>query len=181
MKYDVRGSMFEWSTESHAEIKCGMDFTMYPFDTQICPFVIIADKNLTYQEIISKFQKMSLLLTRYDFFWQEFSTNAVLADRTRNEKFDIYLDNTIEGKFYNQDTNETYSQTGFNLIFERSATKYFVNVFIPTSLLTIASFIGFLIPVEVVPGRMTLLVTIFLMLVNVSNTGQNRGPIVRQC
>ena len=50
LKYDVRSSMFEWSTESHAKIKCDMDFSMYPFDTQRCPFMITADKNLTYQE-----------------------------------------------------------------------------------------------------------------------------------
>ena len=112
---------------------------------------------------------------------QEFNTTVVLSEKARNEKFDIYLDNMVESQFYDLDTNETFSQAGFNLILDRSPTKYFVNIFIPTSLLTIASFIGFLIPVEVVPGRMTLLVTIFLMLVNVSNTGQNRGPIVRQC
>ena len=41
--------MFELSTESYAKIKCDMDFSKYPFDTQRCPFVITADKNLTYQ------------------------------------------------------------------------------------------------------------------------------------
>ena len=40
------------------------------------------------------------------------------------------------------------------------------------------SFIGFLIPADKVPGRMALLVTIFLMLVNISNTELNRGPVV---
>ena len=44
--------------------------------------------------------------------------------------------------------------------------------------LTLASFIGFLIPVEMVPGRMALLVTIFLMLVNIRSTEKRTGPIV---
>ena len=50
LKYDVKTSMFELNTESYAKIKCDMDFSMYPFDSQICPFVITADQNQTYQE-----------------------------------------------------------------------------------------------------------------------------------
>ena len=50
--------------------------------------------------------------------------------------------------------------------------------YLPTGLLTMTSFIGFLIPADKVPGRMALLVTIFLMLVNISNTELNRGPVV---
>ena len=50
LKYDVKSNMFEMNTESHAKIKCDMDFSMYPFDLQTCPFLITADQNLTYQE-----------------------------------------------------------------------------------------------------------------------------------
>ena len=111
--------------------------------------------------------------------FQEFKTKVDLADRANNEKFDVNLDDLGSYLHNDTDTNETFSRTGFTLILRRSPTRFFINIYIPTSLLTVASFIGFLIPVEVVPGRMTLLVTIFLMLVNVSNTGQNRGPVVR--
>ena len=52
-----------------------------------------------------------------------------------------------------------------------------INAFIPTYLLVTASFIGFLIPVEMVPGRIALLVTIFLMLVNMSSAERNKGPV----
>ena len=79
---------------------------------------------------------------------------------------------------FDTDTNETFSQSGFNVILERSPTKLIMNIYLPTFLLTIASFIGFLIPVEIVPGRMALLVTIFLMLVNISINVQDKGPIV---
>ena len=111
---------------------------------------------------------------------QEYNaTETRLSNKARNEKFDILLDNLINNSYFKRHTNETFSQIGFNLILDRSPTKFFMNIYIPTFLLTIASFIGFLIPVEVVPGRMALLVTIFLMLVNISDTQQNRGPIVR--
>ena len=55
-----------------------------------------------------------------------------------------------------------------------------MNTYLPTALVTLASFIGFLIPVDMVPGRMALLVTTFLMLVNIGGTEQRTGPEVSQ-
>ena len=103
----------------------------------------------------------------------------VLGAHAGHEKFDLSLEKLNSGTYFNRDTNETFSTSGFTIILERSPARFFVNIYLPTFLLTIASFIGFLIPVEMVPGRMALLVTIFLMLVNVSSTEQNRGPVVR--
>ena len=74
---------------------------------------------------------------------------------------------------------QEYSLVGFKVHLKRNASPFFSNTYLPTGLLTIMSFIGFVIPVDMVPGRMALLVTIFLMLVNISSTERNRGPIVR--
>ena len=71
------------------------------------------------------------------------------------------------------------SVSGFVLELERNPIPYLTNTFFPTGLLTMISFIGFVIPVDIVPGRMALLVTIFLMLVNMSTTERSRGPEVR--
>ena len=45
-------------------------------------------------------------------------------------------------------------------------------------MLLLISFIGFFIPVQMVPGRMALLVTIFLMLVNITTSLKATGPRV---
>ena len=71
-----------------------------------------------------------------------------------------------------------FSVSGFVLDLERLPTPYLINIYFPSGLLTIISFIGFVIPVDIVPGRMALLVTIFLMLINTSSTERNRGPKV---
>ena len=110
---------------------------------------------------------------------QEFNTTIVLGTNARHEQFDLTLEELNTTTFFDRDTNENFSTSGFTIIMERSPARFYVNIYLPTFLLTIASFIGFLIPVEMVPGRMALLVTIFLMLVNISSTEQNRGPIVR--
>ena len=43
----------------------------------------------------------------------------------------------------------------------------------------IVSWISFLIPMDVIPGRMALLVTLFLVLVNIFNTVTTNTPKVR--
>ena len=77
--------------------------------------------------------------------------------------------------------NETFALTGFRIDFKRSRGPFIMNVFLPTGMLTFISFIGFLIPVDIVPGRMALMVTIFLMLVNISAQQDNKKakPMVR--
>ena len=50
MKYDVKTGLFSFWVNYNAKIKCPMDYTLYPFDTQTCQFTMIsATKNLTYQ------------------------------------------------------------------------------------------------------------------------------------
>ena len=93
-------------------------------------------------------------------------------------KFDLSLEPLSDDSYFHKTTNQTYSQTGFTLILHRSQTTFFMNTYLPTFLLTIMSFIGFLIPVEMVPGRMALIVTLFLMFVNIRSTEQSRGPMV---
>ena len=51
-----------------------------------------------------------------------------------------------------------------------------LNVYLPTSLLVVASWIGFFVPADMIPGRMALLVTILLMLINTSSTVIRNSP-----
>ena len=72
----------------------------------------------------------------------------------------------------------SFSVSGFVLDLKRISTPFLTNTYFPSALLPMISFIGFVIPVDIVPGRMALLVTIFLMLVNKSSTERSRGPKV---
>ena len=55
-------------------------------------------------------------------------------------------------------------------------TDFKANVFL--GLFVIVSWISFLIPMDVIPGRMGLLVTLFLVLVNIFNTVTTNTPKV---
>ena len=82
---------------------------------------------------------------------------------------------------YNLKTDLSYwnhSLAGVIVSLTRVPYPFFINTYLPTTILTLISFIGFVIPVDKVPGRTALLVTVFLMLVNISGNERNRGPVV---
>ena len=110
-------------------------------------------------------------------FEQEFRTKASSDnDGLHNEKFDIVIE-PLYNKLYVTQASETFSLSGFELVMTRSLTPFIINIYIPTYLLATASFVSFLIPVEMVPGRIALLVTTFLMLVNMSSSQHSQGPV----
>ena len=49
-------------------------------------------------------------------------------------------------------------------------SHYIITCYLPSGMFVIVSWISFLIPPDIVPGRMTLLITVFLVLVNIFNT-----------
>ena len=53
---------------------------------------------------------------------------------------------------------------------------YIITYYFPTGMFVIVSWISFLVPPESVPGRMTILVTVFLCLVNIFNSITNKIP-----
>ena len=75
-------------------------------------------------------------------------------------------------------TRHNNSVAGFKLRLKRRYTPIFFNTYFPIMMLILISFIGFFIPVHIIPGRMALLVTIFLMLVNISSSEMTDGPMV---
>ena len=63
-----------------------------------------------------------------------------------------------------------YSVAGFELTLRRKVSHYIITCYLPSGMFVIVSWISFLIPPDIVPGRMTLLITVFLVLVNRFNT-----------
>ena len=55
-------------------------------------------------------------------------------------------------------------------------SHYIITYYFPTGMFVIVSWISFLVPPESVPGRMTILVTVFLCLVNIFNSITNNIP-----
>ena len=58
---------------------------------------------------------------------------------------------------------KNYSVIGFKITFNRSFSKYFWMYYLPSILVVLMSACSFIIPPNVIPGRMALLVTLFLV------------------
>ena len=119
----------------------------------------------------------SELLLQINKTFQKFST-TVDEVNLHDEKFDIILGPLIQSWYISTNNHHNVSLSGFTITLKRSPTPYLTNTYLPTSLLALGSLIGFLIPVEMVPGRMALLVTIFLTLENIRSTEKRTGPTV---
>ena len=65
-------------------------------------------------------------------------------------------------------TRESYSIYGFDIQLERHFQPHFMRTYLPTGLLVCTSWLSFLVDPNIVPGRMALLLTLLLVLINVS-------------
>ncbi|TRY74854.1 hypothetical protein TCAL_00537 [Tigriopus californicus] len=71
----------------------------------------------------------------------------------------------------------TYAACGFQVQLQRKQMQYLIQVYLPSCMFVVVSWVSFLIKPEVVPGRMALLVTLFLVLINIFNSVRERAPI----
>merc|ERR1719270_3030748 len=69
-----------------------------------------------------------------------------------------------------------FSLAGFEMILHRHVSHYIINYYLPSGLFVVVSWISFLVPADIIPGRMALLVTLFLVLVNIFNTVTTNTP-----
>ena len=141
---------------------CAMRFEKFPLDTQTC-----------------KFQLGSYAM---DDRIMVFKMNQL---HFNSKETKTILDYTVQvGPLKLEDTlfswagAGNYSITGFEMELKRNSLKYLINYYLPSGLFVIVSWTSFLIPPEMVPGRMTLLVTLFLVLINIFNTITISSPNV---
>ena len=71
--------------------------------------------------------------------------------------------------------NSTF--TGFAIHMSRIITPQLTSVYVPSEILVLASHISFSIPPDNIPGRMSLIVTILLMLINMYGDAHNESPM----
>merc|ERR1719266_290749 len=91
--------------------------------------------------------------------------------------YDVQIRNLRpEATFFVPAETGNYSVTGFELILKRRMSHYMITYYLPSSLFVVVSWTSFLIPSDDIQGRMALLVTLFLVLVNIFNTTTTNSP-----
>jgi len=131
---------------------CPMMFNSFPLDVQVCHF-----KVGSFNYPITK------MVYRDEFIADEKQIRSVLDYNVGITEL------SKEEKLYSAITG-TFSVAGFELTLKRKVSHYIITYYLPSGMFVIVSWISFLVPPDIVPGRMTLLVTVFLVLVNIFNT-----------
>merc|ERR1719192_302931 len=99
------------------------------------------------------------------------------ASRSIVLDYDITINNLRkEDQIFIGGSLGNYSLAGFEMILRRHVSHYIINYYLPSGLFVVVSWISFLVPADIIPGRMALLVTLFLVLVNIFNTVTTNTP-----
>jgi len=148
------GNIFlEISERLKVSVKCDMDFTDYPFDTQNCPFLILSLRNQKIKWIIKRYVKFSNLIhPDFQIVGKLFENSSITEDETN------------------------ISVAGFRLLMSRNPALFIYAYFIPCSLMVATSWISFAVNYDAVPGRLGMLLTLLLVLINLSNSVSRTVP-----
>ena len=140
---------------------CPMRFERYPLDEHICKFRVgSTNMDINYMRF-----------GETDFSFDKSTMNTILdykIEATNLRQTDRIL--LYQG--------QNYSVTGIEMILSRHVLKYLYIYYLPSGLFVVVSWASFLIPPEVVPGRMAMLITLFLVLINIFNIVTSNSPNV---
>ena len=138
-----------------------MRFERYPLDEHICKFRVGS--------------------TNMDINYMRFGKATIKYDDTSKNTILDYKIEVMEMKDEDRIiaySGTNYSVTGLEMKLVRNRQKYLYIYFLPSGLFVVVSWVGFLIPPEVVPGRMAMLITLFLVLINIFNIVTSNSPNV---
>merc|ERR1712113_151846 len=137
-----------------------MVFDAFPLDTQICKF-----------QVGSYSYDMSRMVFDVSTLGYIQNTQSIILD------YAIRIDSLKkEDAIFLGGTLGNFSLAGFEMTLHRYVSTYIITYYLPSGLFVIVSWISFLIPPDIIPGRMALLVTLFLVLVNIFNTVTTNTP-----
>ena len=138
-------------------ISCQMKFDTFPLDRQICPFRIGSYSSTI--ETVNCTEKY-----KYD------------NGRQRSLQYSIEIDSLPETSREFKYESKRYAICGFKILLNRTRGQTFFQVYLTSIIFVVVSWVSFIIKPEVVPGRMALLVTTLLVLINIFNGVKANAP-----
>ena len=138
-------------------LSCQMDFKRYPFDSHQCPFLVG-----------SFYHHNETVECTSTFFYSQ--------DNQRTLQYMTRLVDLSEGLRSYVFLDKYWATCGFNIDLIRNRAQILCQVYITTILLVIASWISFTVDPNCIPGRMGLLVTVLLVIINLFIGVRNSSP-----
>ena len=151
--------LIRYITKVKIVLTCQMTFNGYPFDSHTC-----------FYHVGSFFQPIEI--------WN-CSSNVHFNDtRQRSLQYHISIDDLPHegGTLEEIMSGRTWAVCGFQIDLVRKKGQIFIQVYLISLLLIILAWVSFIVNPDVVPGRMGLLVTVFLVLINIFISVKRDAP-----
>ncbi len=142
------------------KLSCRMDFHNYPFDSHVCRF-----------QVGSYFYLKDIVTCTSEY------SDPMSLSRQRNLQHRIGFEELRGNETVIRLESGEYAACGFRILLSRKRHQMMFQIYLPCFLFVCVSWASFLIKPNVVPGRMALLVTLFLVLVNIFNTVRSNAPV----
>ena len=139
-------------------ISCQMNFDNYPLDEQKCLF-----------QVGSYYGSNETIKCESNWTY----------DATRQKNIQ-HVVNLMSLPSKNQTVtliSGNYAVCGFSIHLQRKRMQNFVQIYMPSFMFVVASWISFVVKPDMVPGRMALLVSILLIQLNLFNNSKDKGPV----
>ena len=149
-----KNKILRYSARVDIVLSCHMNFESYPLDSQKCPF------------LVGSYDYPSKIVDCTSEFYYSVETQPILQ---------YFINLETENNTYELFGHE-YAMCGFNVVLKRTMAQNFFQVYLTPTLLVIVSWLSFIISPQIVPGRMGLLVTIFLVIVNIFLGVKSHSP-----
>ena len=147
--------------------ECTMDFTNFPFDHQSCDW-FMRSQNLHANDLMLE---RVLISTESNNEMRLYSSNESALLHSSGISFDVWVSSL--DPFKRDMEGFAISVTGLRFHLERKheeVQRLLISYFFPTGVFAILSLFSFSIKPDIVPGRMGMLVTIFLIVTGIYNT-----------
>ena len=160
----LNGTFIEYYVETEVTIYCNFHLHLYPMDEQECELKIGSSNygpGIEYQLIES--------------IWKDIY--GIGSYHSKDFYVEIHFQES-KNDYLGSDYFSGLKEVGFKIKLKRCILSYVFKYYISCAAIVIISQISFLIPPDQVPGRIALLVTTFLILVNIF-IGQQVGFILQ--
>ena len=138
-------TVVEYTLETKAMVYCDFDFEAYPMDFQTCTLRFESKSSGLDLEL---FDPLENYHKEKDYEASEFHINVKFSEGYLNGKAGCN------------------KAVGYDVTMERKLQPYFMMYYLPCMAILLVSVISFAVPLNAIPGRVGLLVTLFLTLTN---------------
>ena len=144
---------------SDISITCQMDFTKFPLDDHLCDFLVTS-----YSKTNDTLKCSSTVYTGEDLQYQQ-----------RSLQYELSWPNKHLSKVISFPSG-SWEYCGFQIRLKRLSVKYLGGAYAPAALFVVISWLSFVIKPDAIPGRVMLLLNIFLVMIILMNDVKSSAP-----